>query len=272
MKRLYLLFAVVLICLQQVFAQNPADRISIFRTEVLPQYSTFFKSAELNASGQLLLYAEATYQTLSTNEKKLLMDKLVKSWQESLVVVSYGAKNELWSWNGDTSKAIQLDTWDINAASRIKPAEPVLSETASHPWFVYLGGLGQYNSSKYLNVAFNSRIGFYLLRNRLDFAWTMSFGGSGYDTASFNTNLSYGIMSKLYFPIKKTKISPNVGVSLENTVIYADETSSNTVSASALAGISWFVGRGSLDLEFKISKDFTTLIGYTFYPSAKKKR
>jgi len=271
MKRLYTLLAVILLGLQ-AFSQSQTDRIAAFRSETLPQYSTYFRSAELNSSGQLILYAADSFKALSPNEKKTLMDKIVKSWQWSLVIVSLESKNELWSWNNDTSKSIQLDSWDLNAATSIKPDAGTLSKTALHPWFIYLGGLGQYNSSRYLTAAFNSRIGFYLLRDRVDFAWTMSFGGSGYDTSRINTYLNYGIMSKVYFPIKKARISPNVGVSLENSVYYADQTSTSSATASALAGISWFVGRGSFDLEFKMSKEFTTMIGYTFYPSAKKKK
>jgi len=238
----------------------------------MPHYTTYFKSADLNSSGQLILYASDSFKTLTPGEKRNLMDNIVKSWQWSLVIVSLEAKNELWSWNNDTSKSIQLDSWDMNAASMIKPEVNTLSKTAQHPWFVYLGGLGQYNSSKYLTVAFNSRIGFYLLRDRVDFAWTMSFGGAGYDTATINTYLNYGVMSKVYFPIKKARISPNVGASLEQSVYYVDDTSTNSTTASAIAGISWFIGRGSFDLEFKISKEFTTMIGYTFYPSSKRKK
>jgi len=275
MKRVYLFLAFIIFISEQAFSQNGPDMLSQFRTEILPQYHAYFKSAELNQSGQLVLLADTPYLSLTRDEKKSLMDKLSKSWQGSLIIVSHDGKNELWSWNNDTSKSIQLDSWDLNAASVQKPVTETLSKTALHPWFVYVGGLWQYNSSRYLTVALNSRIGFYLLRNRVDFAWTLSFGGSGYDTAKINTNLSYGVMSKVYFPIKKVRISPNVGVSLENNVYYTEGQSTSSASASALAGISWFVGKGSLDLEFKYGKEFTTMIGYTFYPSAaynKKKK
>lgn len=275
MKRAYIFLAIIIFISGQTFSQPLPDRLSQFRTDVLPQYQSFFKSADINQSGQLVLYANSNFASMPADEKKSLMDKLTRAWQSSLIIVSYEGKYELWSWDNKVSKSIRLDSWDLNAAAFRKPAAETLSGTALHPWFVYLGGLGQYNSSRYLTVAFNSRVGFYLLRDRVDFAWTLSVGGSGYDTATINTNLSYGIMSKVYFPIKKARLSPNVGVSLDNNVIYTADQTSSSASASALAGISWFVGKGSLDLEFRYGKEFTTMVGYTFYPSAgsgKKKK
>ena len=135
-----------------------------------------------------------------------------------------------------------------------------------HPWFVYLGGMGQYTSDHQITAALNSRIGFFLLRDRWDFAWTLSMGASGVDTTDLGFNISYGVMSKYYFPLKKIKLSPNVGIDLGNNVYMVDDQSTNSSYFSLLTGISWFVGKGSLDLEFKIGDEFTTLIGYTFYP------
>ncbi len=45
------------------------------------------------------------------------------------------------------------------------------SDIAKHPWFFYIGGASQMDSSnKNLNGALSARLGFFLLLNKLDLA------------------------------------------------------------------------------------------------------
>jgi hypothetical protein len=80
-------------------------------------------------------------------------------------------------------------------------------------------------------------------------------------------------MSKVYFPIRKLHISPNIGFDLQSVSYNTVEGSStNSVSRSLLVGISWFVGQGSLDFGVRISKEVNATIGYTLIPRFGKKR
>ena len=81
-------------------------------------------------------------------------------------------------------------------------------------------------------------------------------------------------MSKVYFPVRKYNISPYVGLGISYAVTY-DENWTLTTSSWNIPlylGISWYVGPGSLDLGFQISDNTAFMVGYTFSPSALKKR
>jgi hypothetical protein len=203
------------------------------------------------------------------------MDDLIKSWQESLVVVKYETKRELWGWDSESGKSLLLDHWDINA-SAITKVPAIAAKTARHPFFVYIGGQGQLDKNHEANAAFNSRVGFFLLRNRWDLAWTFSGGVLGnIDSETAMTNrFSTGLMSKVYFPIRKLNLSPNVGLDISSTVYSSSETVGDVYdrTGSLLAGISWYIGHGSLDVGFRIGKEFSTMIGYTYIPQFNKGR
>ncbi len=276
MKKVFNILLLLLMGLSQFYAQGTSEKLVSFSQVVLPQYNVYFTHAELTESGQLMLSACEKYNLLSTVWKKAVMDNLIKTWQESLVLVQYDTKRELWGWNSETGKALFLDAWDINATAVTKTATTAVSKKALHPFFVYFGGQGQLDKNHEANAAFNSRVGFFLLRNRWDLAWTFSGGILGnIDSETAMTNrLSTGLMSKYYFPIKKLNISPNVGLDVSSTVLSSSETVGDTYdrSFSFLAGISWYIGHGSLDVGFRIGNEFTTMIGYTYIPQFNKKK
>lgn len=274
MKRTILLFLISM-GLRSVFAQD-AGPLAAFQSEVLPQYQSYFSRAVLSEKGQLMLYANDSYHLLSAATKRTIMDKLVQKWSETLVLVQDGSRSELWGWNKEGGQAVRIDTWDLNvgplpaAAATEKPVK-----TALHPFFVYVGGQGVLDSEHNLNVAVNTRVGFFLLLNRWDFAFTFSGGiiGNTDSTAAMANQLSTGLMSRFYFPIRKLHISPNIGFDLEGTVYTTSEgVSSNSNAQHLLAGISWFVGQGSLDFGVKISKEVTATIGYTMVPQFGRKK
>jgi hypothetical protein len=203
------------------------------------------------------------------------MDNLMKKWQESLVLVQYETKSELWGLNSDNGKAIHIDTWDLNATKPNGPSLVTASRTGLHPFFVYFGGQGVLDSEHNLNFAINTRVGFFLLKDRWDLAWTFSGGilGNIDNTDAMSNQLSTGLMSKVYFPIRKLNISPNAGFDLQSTA-YSDAEGSTTTSANRalLMGISWYVGHGSLDFGVRIGKEVTASIGYTIMPRFDKKK
>jgi hypothetical protein len=276
MKRGYIILLILLMGLPQLHAQSPSEKIASFREVVLPKYNVYFSNAELGEKGQLTLSAIEKYNLLSIVWKKAVMDNLIKTWQESLVVVQYDTKRELWGWDSETGKALFLERWDISATATTKTTTATVSKTAMHPFFVYFGGQGQLDKNHEANAAFNSRVGFFLLRNRWDLAWTFSGGllGNIDSEEPMTSQFSTGLMSKVYFPIKKLNISPNVGLDIASTAYSTSGTTGDTYnrSASFLAGISWYIGHGSLDVGFRIGKEFTTMVGYTYIPQFNKRK
>ncbi len=83
---------------------------------------------------------------------------------------------------------------------------------------------------------------------------------------ALNNDFITGLMSKFYFPIRKLNLSPNVGFDLQGYVLTSPESTSQSVTRSLLAGISWYVGSGSIDLGFRINKQVSASLGYTFIP------
>jgi hypothetical protein len=279
MKKTFVVWLFIILACQKMVSQDPGSDITAFRGTVLPQYSTYFKSAGLSPAGQLVLSANDAYASLSVNSKTAIMDNLMKKWTESLILVNYGSKSELWGWNIDTGKALRLDGWDVNAARVSNAPVNKGTRTALHPFFVYVGGQGILDSEHNLNAGLSTRVGFFLLKNRWDLAWTLSGAviGNIDSTTSSSNQLSTGLMTKFYFPIKSLKLSPNVGIDLQSTVISSSEgSSSQAANRAVLAGVSWYVGQGSLDFGLRQGlakgQKMSATIGYTIMPGTGKKR
>jgi len=102
------------------------------------------------------------------------------------------------------------------------------------------------------------------LRNRWDLAATLSEQISGNIDAEGTLLSSAGLASKVYFPIKKINLSPYVG---GQAAVSIPEGSNISFSPSGLAGVSWYVGIGSLDLGVYIGQHNSLMIGYTIIPN-----
>jgi hypothetical protein len=144
-----------------------------------------------------------------------------------------------------------------------------------HPWFVYFGGQGMFNSD-YLNLAFNARIGFFLLLDKWDLALSQGWNVSNTGEESITTiNIPIGLSSKYYFPmtVKEQRISPYLGGGIAYSYMSDADTEEWQPDYSALAGLSWALGPGSLDLGLQYGKlsKFGISIGYTFFPWSKRK-
>jgi hypothetical protein len=271
MKKSYIFLLILLIGLQAGYARDAASSIESFKHNVLPGYSTYFSSADLTFKGQLKLSALPGYALLPVAEKKAIMDKLVHTWQMSLVLVQYESQRELWGWNSQSLKSVLLDIWDINTASLAIAPAASMTGTNRHPWFYYVGGMFNLDSFKNITGTFSTSLGFFLLKNRWDLAATFSASMMGnFDVDSVTRQISAGLQSKVYFPLKRYKISPNIGAEIAWTRVNYDETPTVTFTPAALLGISWYVGSGSLDFGLKIKKQTTAMIGYTFMPKFKK--
>jgi hypothetical protein len=267
MKQVYIILFVLSLWFQQTEAQLSV-KLKSFKEKVLPEYSTYFTQAELTENGQLNLSAVDKYILLQIDGKKTIMDDITKTWREPLVLVSYGAKKELWGWNVETGNARLLDEWNLNAPQLVNPLSAKQFVPVNHPWFIYFGGQFGGDNQKNINLSLNTRVGFFLLVNRWDLATTLSAGISGNVDDKGTTWANLGLMSRVHFPIKKLGLSPNIG----GEVSLASFGETQSTKASLLVGISWFVGFGSLDIGFRFGNEVSTVGGLTVAPGIKNRR
>lgn len=266
MKQLLTILFAILLGSLQTNAQD-SKKVESFKVNVLPQYATYFNLAELTENGQLKLFAIDKYISLPVDGKKAVMLNITSAWRDSLVLVHYGAKRELWGWNSVTGTRL-LDEWDMTAL----PAAYTPVKTPNmvmHPWFFYLGGQLLFDSQKNINISANSRVGFFLLLNRWDLAATLSAGLSGNADASGTGWSNIGVMSRVHFPIKKFGISPNIGGELS---LVSFGNTSPAFTPSLVLGVSWFVGFGRLDIGVKIGDITSGTGGYSMYPAMRKSK
>ncbi|TFG90710.1 MAG: hypothetical protein E4H16_01270 [Candidatus Atribacteria bacterium] len=273
MKKIYLTLLILAFGFHVAYTQINQEKLELFRTNIFPQYNVYFTEAALTPGGQLILSADTRWLSLSREGKTTVMDKITRSWQESLILVQFGKKRELWGLNGTSGKAVQIDVWDPEKKAVLKTPVASPSTVSQHPWFVYFGLQEQFDSNKNLNIGFSSRVGFFLLRDR----WDLAFTGSGFmsgnieaDSPTYQTSL--GLMSKVYFPIVKYRISPNIGAELSWNQYTISDTKNSSLSPFLITGINWYVGSGSLDLSVRTGKQYVVMIGYTFMPGFKPAR
>lgn len=264
MKNLTVLLCFILLACSPSYAQNVKKLESI--NVILKELTPYFSKAELTESGQLNLTATEKYMLQNLDEKKLIVEKITSKWQEQRILIHQDSKWELWGWETKTKNTLHLDAWDLN---RPKLAHIPVTYARPHPWFIYVGGQLGYDSEGNINLALNTRLGFFLLLNRWDLATTLSTGVTGnpkYGPAENWQNL--GLMSRVHFPIKKYHISPNIGAEISYT---ASAEAEAIVSKSIVLGFTWFTGIGSLDIGIKIGNTTTGIGGYTLSPPPRRK-
>lgn len=268
MKHILAILILFIVFTSNLFSQDE-KKLDGFKSIVLTEYSTYFNNASLSEGGKLQIQATDNYNSTDYKNKQSIIYQIISAWQDSLILVSYNTKRELWSRGNEKGKAILIDQWDYS----IRATSPsTIISTPNRPLFFYVGAqIGGDNQSN-LTMAFNLRFGFFLLKNRWDFATTFSGGVTGntkpspYSKSSSNPYTNFGIMSRVHFPIKQTGFSPNIGAEL-STYKFGDLDAD--IKPSLVIGFSWFVGIGSIDLGVKISEVSTGMGGYTMYPNAK---
>jgi hypothetical protein len=261
MKKVVIIFFILLVGSWQIYAQDSL-KLKSFKEKVLPQYNTYFNQASLSDNGLLKLIAVDKYVALTLDEKKAIVQNITPAWREPLILVTYGTRTEMWGWNVETGNTQLLDVWDLNplmsSSSNIRP------KANTFPWFMY-GGFGLYGDGSGAYWDINLSIGCYLLRNRWDFGYTLSFGNA----PDSNLTFSIGLISRVHFPIKKSKIVPNIGGQLMLT--YNTAYLNPTINEALVFGISWFVGVGSINLDLSLgSSGVAGLGGYTIAPNLMK--
>ena len=207
MNRLQISIIILLIGTQVILGQDQNAKLDAFRSDVLAKYQAYFSAAGLNDNGQLMLSATESFGQLASSGKKDVMNILLRSWQESLVVVHIGSGRELWTWSREAEDAQLIDAWDLNPEPVTSPSATAVpqSDIARHPWFFYIGSAQQMDSFKNINGALSLRVGFFLLRDKLDLAASLTEQLSGnIEDESASLQTSIGLASKYYFPDAET--------------------------------------------------------------------
>lgn len=267
MNKIKIAVIVLLLGSQVIFSQDQKSGLDSFRSQVLTRYKEYFTSAGLDDKGQLRLTASVSYSQLALSGKTEVMNDILKSWQQSLVIVQTGSRRELWGWNSENSSARLIDNWDLNPEPASVQEDQEQSEIGKHPWFFYIGGAQQMDSNKNISGALNIRTGFFLLQNKMDLAVSLTEALSGNiedESASLMTSL--GIGGKYYLPLKKNDLRPNIGAEVG---VSFQKGGSVSFTPSVLAGVSWFVGPGCLDAGLRLGSSSMMMFGYTLIPKLK---
>ena len=267
MKKISIALIILLVGSQFIYGQDRNARLESFRSGALTRYGEYFSAAGLDEKGQLRLTASGSYDRLAMPGKTDIMNTLLRSWQESLVVVHLESRRELWGWNSESGGARLIDAWDLNPEPVAAVTETTQTLIAKHPWFLYIGGAQQMDSNKNISGALNVRTGFFMLQNKMDLAVSLTESLSGNledESASLTTSLGLG--SKYYFQLQKSSLRPNLGAELAVTLPTGGKAA---FTPSMLAGVSWFVGPGCLDAGLRIGSSSMLMFGYTLIPKLK---
>lgn len=244
-------------------AQDPV-KTDVLKSGVFQKYNMYFDRITTETNGIVNLSALEQYRPLTVERKQSVISDIMAAVKDSLAIVSYGPQRELWGRNPENGSMKIFDTWNVEKPVVVQT--PVIIESKPHPWFFYVGGLMQGDTEKNLNLAFNSRVGFFLLVNRWDLAATVTAGTSGNLDATATLYSNIGLMSRVHFPIRGLGLSPNIGAELSTSI----NDGFKNYSGAAVAGISWFIGFGSIDIGVNIGNQVSSMAGFTFYPGMKK--
>jgi len=225
----------------------------------------------MSDSTHLNLYAKTAYETLSAEEKIAWLRRFfAEQNNDKFIVVHYKNQRKVW-YKDATGKPVLLDAADLDM-DRQKVFEGKAERLVKHPWFGYGGGQCSFTTDEITNIYLSARIGFYLLANRWDLAFSTTLSGrSGY------TSVGVGLVSKFYLPyayftekydflktLQKMRIYPYVGGSIMEN--YVSDPENWATDFSVLTGVNWYLGPGSLDigLQYGNVSKFTVMIGYVF--------
>ncbi|MEI8226376.1 MAG: hypothetical protein WCG82_10675 [Bacteroidota bacterium] len=256
------ILAVCLFGIQLLFAQD-VNKLKNFREQSLLIYKSYFVKADTTTNGILNLYAKEEFAALTDAAKKELMTQILTNWEETKVMVQSGTNTELWGKDGMTGNIILLEQLDINSSFY---KTPELIGVSMHPWFIYLGLQLGVDNTKNVNMALNTRFGFFLLKSRWDLGTSISAGFTGNIDSKGTGYVNIGLSSKVYFPIRKIGLNPNIGAEV-SMALFGDTPAE--FNYSLILGLSWYIGIGSIDFGVNIGNIITGSGGITIMPGNK---
>ena len=172
------------------------------------------------------------------------------------------------SWNMDEiANKLQTESDDVTTIRNLK-----------HPWFFNLSGSLAYydNDANMLHFNVYLRSGFYLLKSRWDLAVNYIYGYNKdvglhqhvegnhvvQDSPNDSSSSSFGIDTRVYFPFKKIRFNPFVGLGVSRSS--TSDNSAWTVPVSV--GFSIPTRKGCFDVNYQYNKvvEGIFVVGYTF--------
>ncbi|MDR1348794.1 MAG: hypothetical protein LBJ63_10320 [Prevotellaceae bacterium] len=258
MKKFYIIILALAVghyCTAQQSGQN----------ELVIPFNNYFES-DSTTETSVNLNAKQGYIDASMQTKQFIIDNVLSSRNRKVAFISYGDIREIWGKDA-YGNTVLLDSINMNSSNFGKIRENS-QKLIKHPWFFYFGGQGMYTPETSGNIAFNARVGFFLLLNKWDLALSLSLSHTTNHGGDDMGYIPIGLTSKYYFPmtVKKQRISPYLGGGIEYV---ADITNGEKqINFPILAGVSWALGPGSLDVGVQYGKTskFTATAGYTFFP------
>ncbi|MCK9626972.1 MAG: porin family protein [Bacteroidales bacterium] len=265
-KTLFLIITVLLS--QNIIAQD----LSAFRSDKLQEVSMYFIMAKSFDEKLNIIAKPEMYNRLTIQKKANLLGNLSSEYTKSSFIVRSGNICELWYKESSAGTLRLVDSWDM-ANPDLKRFAPVTMERASkHPWFFNFSGQAHINEDETGNMSFQTRIGFFMLRDTWDLALSYNLGILQKEV-EYTTYSDINLNSRVYYPIRKYKLSPylGAGVAYNISTIHTEEDESiktTTFSIPVSFGVSWLLGPGSVEVggQYNKSRGFSATIGYTFRP------
>lgn len=267
MKYRYLII-VMLVCFHCGYSQNVTSGLDV--SYLLSNNDRYVTNVKMLNGGTIELQVTEAYFKKENSEKKAFLEMALNAWSGEIIFIYAGYNREIWRKDITTGQIILIGKWDLNNAEIYKYLPTTLETTKFHPFFFYVGGQANFNSGN-LTLFFSTRVGSFLYKDRWDLALSGSVSITDNDFNSI-TNTELGLMSKVYFPIRKYNISPYVGAGVSRVFVNSSmefqnenaDFNDNYWNKMLLIGISWYVGPGSFDLGAQIGDNFNLTMGYTF--------
>jgi hypothetical protein len=255
MKKFCLVICLIVVT-QLCFAQN--NNNTPYIDSLRMKYNGYFDNIKVQDEKALVCFTKTNFDSSEISMKEKIVKEVLTISGFNMALLIYQNKQELWVRQAD--KVLLLDSWYLQNLDPVKRTSKELEKTNKHPWFIYFGLNGMFGK-ELVNFYSNSRGGLFLYKNRWDAALFLSLGMSG---KSFMFDI--GANSRVYFPIKKIKMSPYIGVGVSFNMM--GEVKSWDVPI--YVGTSWYIGPGSIDIGIQAWRNFAVTIGYTFSPKFKK--
>ncbi|MDR0606730.1 MAG: hypothetical protein LBG80_20865 [Bacteroidales bacterium] len=257
MKRI-VLFIFTFVIIQTGIAQN--NDADVNKDALSAKFGNYFEAVNVQENGTIICWAKGSFDSLKMENKELIItDIFSKINNSSLLLVIYEEKEELWTFVN--AKVILSDQWNFSDIAITKSSVRELERFNKHPWFIglSLNGMIEEDNSYFLAIF---RGGFFLYKN----CWDLAMSGTG-GISDGDIMFDIGVNSRVYYPIKKIKLSPYIGVGISYNVLSLDE---HSWDFPIYAGLNWYLGPGSIDLGIQAWKNFSVTLGYTFSPRLRR--
>jgi hypothetical protein len=227
------------------------------------KFDDYFIVSPKTDNSPIILTPLKKFKDLS--ERRSVMDEVFEEYGGRLLLVVDSTTNELWG-KKPKEDAVLLDKTDLNNLDLQRFKDKSSGLLLRSNFFLYCGAQAVSNADDF-NFAANLRAGTFLLKDRWDIA--LSLTGN---IVKKSVSINLGLNSKYYYPLEfkeqNIRISPYIGAGAGLNYSKNDDSGNTAFDYTALAGVSWLLGAGSLDvgLQYGNASKLMLSVGYTFFP------